>query len=201
MSGKDFEDRLADSLESTVEDDGVVMLRKQSWSTRRGSFQMSQEADVLVDSLDSELYSAFECKSRNHKKTRERGLTGLYFSSDYEPEQIHKQAEYRDLSGRRFFVAVELRDYDGEDYACFLVPLELFVSVEESDEAKVTWEQIAYIGRYIGGEELNITRKDLKAVEAAGVEYCRNGSRADEWVDKQVEEEADWKTTFPPVID
>lgn len=198
-NGDNFEDRLADALDEMVGDDGIALLRKQSWQTRRGNFQMSQEADVLVDSPDRNLYSAFECKSRSHAETREKGLTGLYFSGDYKSEQIEKQAEYRDKSGRRFFVGVELRDFRGADVAAFLVPLELFEIVEERGDSKVTWEQIAYMGRYIGGEEIEVTRDDLDAVEAVGLDYADDPDMADQWVEQTDDGETVPVDEFPPV--
>lgn len=186
MTGKDFEDRLADSLDSLVGDNGVALLRKQSFSFRRGSFQMSQEADILVDSRDDSLYSAFEAKSRNFGKVRPNGVTGLYFSKDYTEEQIQKEVEYARLSGRRFYVAIELLDFRGSDSAAFLLPLSLFETDLERDLTKVTWEKIAYIGVYIGGtNSLKFDTETLDVVDAIGAKYSDNPELVEDWVDEE----------------
>jgi hypothetical protein len=191
MSGKDFEDRLADSLDELVGDNGVALLRKQSFSFRRGSFQMAQEADILVDSRDDLLYSAFEAKSRNFGKIRPNGVTGLYFSKDYTEEQIEKEAEYARLSGRRFYVGVELIDFRGADSAAFLLPLSLFETDLERELTKVTWEKIAYVGVYIGGDDgVAIDVDTLDTVDAIGAKYEDNPELVEDWV----EEEDDGKT-------
>jgi len=186
MSGKDFEDRLADSLDNLVGDNGVALLRKQSFSFRRGSFQMAQEADILVDSRDDLLYSAFEAKSRNFGKIRPNGVTGLYFSKDYTEEQIEKEAEYARLSGRRFYVAVELIDFRGADSAAFLLPLSLFETDLERDLTKVTWEKIAYVGVYIGGDDgVTIDVDTLDTVDAIGAKYGDNPELVEDWVEDE----------------
>lgn len=184
MSGTDFEDRLADALDRMVGEDGIALLRKQEMATRRGSFQMSQEADVLLDSRLRDYYAAFECKSREHKTSRERGLTGLYFSGDYTDDQIEKQSKYRGLSGRRFFVGVELRDFRGEDSA-YLVPLEVFQKDAERGLSKVTWEKMAYLGRYIGdGDSIEVDLDDLQYVEALGALYMDKTDELEAWVEE-----------------
>jgi hypothetical protein len=184
MSGTQFEDRLADALDRMVGEDGIALLRKQSMSTRRGTFQMSQEADVLLDSALRDYYAAFECKSREHKKSRERGLTGLYFSGDYEDDQIEKQAKYRNLSGRRFFVGVELRDFRGVD-AAYLVPIEVFQKDSERGLSKTTWEKMAYLGRYIGDtDSLEVDLDDFQYVEAVGALYMDKTEELEAWVEE-----------------
>ena len=184
MSGISFEDRLADALDNTVGDDGVALLRKQSMSMRRGSFQMSQEADVLLDSKDRAFYAAFECKSRDYQTSRERGLTGLYFSGDYSDEQIEKQAHYRDLSGRRFFVGVELREFRDAGTACYLVPFSVFEIEAANGNTKVTWEKIAYLGRYVGDTTLEVGLDDLDYVESVGNAYEKDPEGVSAWVDE-----------------
>lgn len=201
MSGTQFEDRLADALDAMVGQDGIALLRKQSMSTRRGSFQMSQEADVLLDSSRQDYYAGFECKSRNHADSRERGLTGLYFSGDYKDDQIEKQVKYSRLSGRRFFVGVELRDFRGED-AAFLVPVEIFQKDSERDLSKVTWEKIAYLGTYIGDDNaLKIDLDDLLYVESVGKEYMKNPEDLEAWVEETDDEENVPKETQFPITE
>lgn len=198
MSGSDFEDRLADALDEMAGNGGVALLRKQSMSMRRGSFQMSQEADVLLDSKRDEYYSCFECKSRDYGKVRDRGITGLYFSGDYKPEQINKQVEYRDLSGRRFFVAVEIKNFRGDDSA-WLLPVEVFQKDSERGLSKVTWEKLAYLGRYIGGQDsIEIDTEDFDHTERVGRLYERSYEKYEDWVEDVDDGESLPTDTDPP---
>lgn len=159
-SGKDFEDALMDALEEWVGEDGVPMLRKQSMSMRRGSFQASQELDIMVDSPNRDYYIGLEAKSRNGE-TR----PGFYFSSDLNIEQIEDEIEYGEKSGRDFVIAVEVRNYNGWDETAWLVPPELFTHTHEKGGKKVSWEQIEQYGYCIGHEgEYGITREAIDSV-------------------------------------
>jgi len=182
MSGRDFEDRLADSLDEMTGDEGVALLQKQSFSFRRGSFQMSQDADVTVDSLKPEWYSAFEAESRNYGRIRPNGATGLYFSKDYKAEQIEKESIYAERSGRRFYVAVELIDFRGADTSAFLLPLSLFQTDLDRDLTKVTWEKIAYLGQYIGDDNITVDTGVFDAVDAVGERYVEDPEAMEQWV-------------------
>lgn len=161
-SGKDFEDELMSALENWVGDRGVPMLRKQSMSMRRGSFQMNQELDIMVDSPHDDYYVGLEAKSRNGESR-----SGFYFSSDLNIEQIEEGIEYSELSGRDYVVAVEVRKYDGNEYdrTAWLAPPELFILQYEKDEAKVAWDQIDQYGYCIGHDgDYEITREAFDAV-------------------------------------
>lgn len=158
-SGKEFEDALMDALEEWVGDDGVPLLRKQSKSFRRGSFQMNQELDIMVDSPDPDYYIGIEAKARN---TESR--LGFYFSSDLNIDQIRDGMEYAEKSGRDYVVAVELRNYEGTDFerSAWVVPPELFIHAYEKDATKVSWEQIDHYGYCIGHDgEYEITREAI----------------------------------------
>lgn len=156
-SGKDFEDALMDSLEEWVGDSGVPMLRKQQMSFRRGSVQLSQEVDIMVDSPNAEYYIGIEAKSRNASST-----PGIYFSQ-INPQQFHDQVKYAEQSGRDVFVAVELRERENDP--AYIVPLALFTLKDERDATKVSWEEIEYFGVKIGeDQEYNIERAAIEAV-------------------------------------
>lgn len=161
-SGKDFEDSLMTALEDWVGDEGVPMLRKQSMSMRRGSFQAAQELDIMCDSPHDKYYVGLEAKSRNGE-TR----PGFYFSSDLNIEQIEDEIEYGERSGRDFAIAVEVRNYEEDDYdrTAWLVPPELFVHLHEEDEVKVSWEQVDQYGYCIGHDgDYEITRDAFDSV-------------------------------------
>lgn len=146
-SGKDFEDALMTALEEWVGDDGYPMLRKQQMAYRRGQFQMSQELDIMVDSPRDEYYVGFEAKSRD----TESSAAGMYFSK-LNPEQFLAQDEYRDRSGRKVAVAVELRNCCEKGDCAFLLSLDLFLDKIEEDATKVSWDEIRGEGVYIGSE-------------------------------------------------
>lgn len=160
--GKEFEDNLMDALEEWVGDEGVPMLRKQSMSMRRGQFQMNQELDIMVDSPHEDYYVGLEAKSRNGESR-----LGFYFSSDLDIEQIENGIEYSEKSGRDYALAVEVRNYEGDEYdkTAWLVPPELFIIAHENDDAKVSWEQVDQYGYCIGHDgEYEITRKAFDSV-------------------------------------
>lgn len=161
-SGKEFEDNLMSALENWVGERGVPLLRKQSFSMRRGSFQASQEADIMVDSPHDEYYICIEAKTRNAESR-----LGLYFSSDLNIEQIEGGIEYAEKSGRDYVIAVEVRNYENSEYdkTAWLVAPELFTYCHQNDEAKVSWEQIDQYGYCIGHDRnYEITRDAIDSV-------------------------------------
>lgn len=172
MGGKDFEDRLMDALEEWVGENGVPMLRKQSWGVRRGTFQMNQEVDIMVDSGNQDYYIGLEAKTRDFGKSK----AGMYFSTAYEPDQFKKQITYAEMSGRDVLVAIEARNHgecaeevDCEGDCVFLVPLELFDVKYERGDKKVTWSEISRFGIHIGDEDdIEFTREAIDMALAVG---------------------------------
>jgi len=146
-AGKDFEDALMDGLEEWVGDEGVPMLRKQQMAFRRGNFQMSQELDIMVDSPRDEFYIGLEAKSRDC----ESSAAGLYFSK-LNPDQFLGQEEYREKSGRKVAVAVELRNCCEKGDCGFLLPLDLFLNKIRDDATKISWDEVREFGVYLGSE-------------------------------------------------
>lgn len=163
--GKNFEDNLVSALEDWVGDEGVVLIRRQSFSMRGGNFQGSQETDILVDSAKDEYYIGLEAKSRNSETK-----PGMYFSSDIDVEQFQDQIQYRRKSGRDIAVAVEIRNCDSCDCDCaWLVPLELFTESEERELKKVSWPDIHKFGYSIGSNgDLEFERRGFDAVNVRG---------------------------------
>lgn len=142
--GDEFEDLLADKLESYTGDNGVVMLRKQNMSMRRGNFQGNQETDILVDSPDPLTYLGFEAKTRNADSRN-----GVYFS-ECSDDQFADMANYARMSGRSIAVAVEARHFEDWQSHAWLTPLSLWSVREINDETKVSWEQCERFGVSIG---------------------------------------------------
>lgn len=161
-SGKDFEDSLCDALEEWVGDNGYVWLRRQTRQMRRGKFGMDQELDILLDSSDDEYYVGLEAKSRD----TESSAAGLYFSK-LNPDQFLEQEEYREVSGRRVSVAVELRNCCEKGDCAFLLPLDLFLEKIREDATKVSWDEVRDIGAYMGSNgDLEITENHFGYVES-----------------------------------
>lgn len=162
--GKKFEDSLCTALEDWVDTNGVVMIRRQSWTTRRGSFQATQECDIFVDSAHEDFYLGVEAKTLD--VTNSKGKYGFYFSQ-INVEQFEKEREYGQRSGRTVVVAVEGRNYgDDERHTAWLVPLGLFIELEKTDASKVGWPEVEQYGYYLGTDrEYEIT--------ADAVEYVR----------------------------
>lgn len=178
MSGKDFEDQMWESLEDAVGQDGVVLLRRQSFSARAGhGFQADQvTGDLLVDSPDPEMYIGVECKTLSAKYR-------FYFNGNYKPEQIEKQMEYQAYSGRDIFIAVEARvpdDADEDDLMvdwdesrAYLFPIELFAYFAET-ESKVSYEDMETFGYLLGsGGEYEVGGEAIKHARSKKKEFKR----------------------------
>ena len=95
---------------------GIAYRQKQSRYTY-------QPCDIVVDSLDPEWYLAIEAKSVNTRKTRR-----LYFSQHFTTDesgihQLDRMNSFVWRSGRRGFLAVELRQGPGRSKEAWMIPL------------------------------------------------------------------------------
>jgi hypothetical protein len=82
-----------------------------------------QFIDVLVDSASPDLYLGIECKSISVDK----GASALYFSQHFTIDkngkhQIKRISDFLEKSGRRGYLAVELRMGGGHTRQAYLVP-------------------------------------------------------------------------------
>lgn len=150
MTGKDFEDQIWADLEDAVGTAGVVLLRRQAFRARAGhGFQGTQvTGDLLVDSPDDAYYIGIECKTLSSKYR-------FYFSSNYNPDQIYRQMNYAELSGRDMFVAIEARGDEEsrmgwEDNHAFLLPIEALAYFALDDGSKITYEDMETFGYPLG---------------------------------------------------
>jgi hypothetical protein len=83
----------------------------------------TQFLDVLVDSLNPDLYLGIECKSISVDK----GATALYFSQHFTVDkkgnhQIDRISKYLKQTGRKGFLAVELRNGVGHGREAYMIP-------------------------------------------------------------------------------
>jgi hypothetical protein len=82
----------------------------------------AQILDVLVDSLDPKYYLGIECKSISTDK----GTSALYFTQHFSVDksgahQIVKIDEFLKKSGRRGYLAIELRKGSGRAKIAYLI--------------------------------------------------------------------------------
>jgi len=174
MSGKDFEDTVWYQLEDAVGTAGVVLLRRQSFSARSGhGFQADQvTGDLLVDSPDDAYYIGVECKTINSKYR-------FYFNGNNKPDQIRRQMEYSELSGRDMFVALEARGdpesrMGWEEDRAFLFPLELFAYFALEDGSKVTYEDMETFGYLLGTDgDYDLSGNAVKHARSKQEEFQR----------------------------
>jgi len=82
-----------------------------------------QFLDVIVDSLHPDYYLGIECKSISTDK----GAKVLYFTQHFTTDkqgahQVDRMSDYLRLSGRKGFLAVELRQGVGKGRVAFAIP-------------------------------------------------------------------------------
>ncbi|WP_243684341.1 hypothetical protein [Methanosarcina barkeri] len=115
----EFEHMLVNSFNTYIEENGI---RAISYRLKQHRFT-PQFLDVLVDSLNPDLYLGIECKSISVDK----GANALYFSQHFTVDkngihQIERISNYLNKSGRRGFLAVELRLGTGHGREAYMIP-------------------------------------------------------------------------------
>ncbi len=98
----------------------------------------SQFIDVLVDSLNPDYYLAIENKSISTSK----GTTKLYFSQHFSSNQINKINNFLEKSGRKGYLAIELKRGKGKNRKAFIVPWEEVRNKIKKDEVGFKLEEI-----------------------------------------------------------
>ncbi|RXA20406.1 hypothetical protein EQO05_04510 [Methanosarcina sp. MSH10X1] len=135
----EFERMLVNSFNAYIEENGI---RAISYRLKQHRFT-SQFLDVLVDSLNPDLYLGIECKSISVDK----GANALYFSQHFTVDkkgihQIERISEYLDRSGRHGFLAVELRLGPGHGREAYMVPWDELEKKYRSQNLKLTLQEI-----------------------------------------------------------
>jgi len=82
-----------------------------------------QYLDIVVDSLHPDYYLGIECKSISTDK----GAKALYFTQHFTTDkngshQVERMSDYLRLSGRKGFLAVELRQGVGRGRNAYAIP-------------------------------------------------------------------------------
>lgn len=126
MTGQDFERSIVHGFNDYARDYNVKLIAYRHLQMR----YQPQLFDVLVDSINPSLYLAIECKSIDASKDHAIYFT-QHFSKTKGVHQLEREENWRELSGRTGYLAVELRNHIGKRSVCFFVPLK-FVFIEYS---------------------------------------------------------------------
>lgn len=110
----EFERDLVKSFNAFFESNGVKAI---AYRRKQHRFS-SQVVDVLVDSLNPGYYLAIENKSISTAK----GARSLYFSQHFGSDQVPRLNDFLERSGRRGYLAVELRRGTGKKRQAFVLP-------------------------------------------------------------------------------
>jgi len=135
----EFERMLVNSFNAYIEENGI---RAISYRLKQHRFT-PQFLDVLVDSLNPDLYLGIECKSISVEK----GANALYFSQHFTVDkngvhQVERISDYLKKSGRRGFLAVELRLGPGHGREAYMVPWNELKKKYYTQNLKLTLEEI-----------------------------------------------------------
>jgi len=135
----EFERELVNSFNTYIKENGI---RAISYRLKQHRFT-PQFLDVLVDSLNPDLYLGIECKSISVEK----GANALYFTQHFTVDkngihQIDRISEYLNRSGRRGFLAVELRLGPGHGREAYMVPWNELKNKYLTHNLKLTLEEI-----------------------------------------------------------
>ena len=135
----EFERMLVNSLNAYIEENGIKAI---SYRLKQHRFT-PQFLDVLVDSLNPDLYMGIECKSISVDK----GANALYFSQHFTVDkngihQIERISDYLNRSGRRGFLAVELRLGPGHGREAYIIPWKELEKEYLNQNLKLTLKEI-----------------------------------------------------------
>ncbi|MGB9930039.1 MAG: hypothetical protein ACPK85_16860 [Methanosarcina sp.] len=135
----EFERLLVNSFNTYIQEKGI---RAISYRLKQHRFT-PQFLDVLVDSLNPDLYLGIECKSISVEK----GANALYFTQHFTMDkkgvhQIERISNYLNKSGRRGFLAVELRLGAGCSREAYMIPWEELKEKYLSEDLKLTVKEI-----------------------------------------------------------
>jgi len=135
----EFERVLVRSFNAFIEENGI---RAISYRLKQHRFT-SQFLDVLVDSLNPDYYMGIECKSISVDK----GANALYFSQHFTVDkkgvhQIERISDYLNKSGRKGYLAVELRFGMGKGREAYMIPWEELKKRFLDEKLKFTVQEI-----------------------------------------------------------
>jgi len=133
----EFERQLVNAFNDHFDEshvNGIAYRRKQ----HRFS---SQFVDVLVDSIRPEFYLAIENKSVSTKATNKLYFS-QHFSESEDGHQVDRINEFLRRSGRKGFLAVEVKRGRGKQRKAFLIPWKELLERYENGETGVHIDEL-----------------------------------------------------------
>ncbi|MCL7414589.1 MAG: hypothetical protein M8349_00800 [ANME-2 cluster archaeon] len=126
----EFERQLVRSFNIFFQENGIKGI---SFRLKQHRFT-HQFLDVIVDSLHPDYYLGIECKSISTDK----GTKALYFTQHFTTDkqgahQVDRMSDFLRLSGRKGFLAVELRQGVGKGRVAFAIPWNVVAERFEAD--------------------------------------------------------------------
>lgn len=102
-----------------------------------------QPIDINVDSREPALYLGIECKSISTDK----GASALYFSQHFTVDkrgkhQIERISDYLDKTGRKGYLAVELRNGIGKGREAYMIPFKMVTQRYHNHDTKLSLTEI-----------------------------------------------------------
>ena len=170
----EFERVLVHSFNTYFEKKGI---RAISYRLKQHRFT-SQFLDVLVDSLDPDLYIGIECKSISVDK----GANALYFTQHFTVDskgvhQIERISDYLEKSGRTGYLAVELRLGAGHEREAYIIPWKKLEEIYHAKNLKLTVEEIRNFPEIKrNGKGYDLEPEEWKKVNLLGEDYSRKES-------------------------
>lgn len=121
----EFERQLVQSFNSFFQENGIKGI---AFRLKQHRFT-HQYLDVIVDSLNPDYYLGIECKSISTDK----GAKSLYFTQHFTTDkqgahQVDRMSDYLNRSGRKGFLAVELRPGSGRERTAYAIPWKVVAS-------------------------------------------------------------------------
>ncbi|MFB6265847.1 MAG: hypothetical protein ABEI07_02055 [Candidatus Nanohaloarchaea archaeon] len=101
----------------------------------------SQFVDVLVDSIKPEFYLAIENKSISTKATNKLYFS-QHFSESEDGHQVDRISDFLQRSGRRGYLAVEVKRGRGKQRKAFFVPWKVLKERYDSGEPGIGIEEL-----------------------------------------------------------
>lgn len=135
----EFERQLVKSFNSYFKEKGIKGI---AFRLKQHRFT-HQYIDVIVDSLHPDYYLGIECKSISTDK----GTKVLYFTQHFTTDkqgvhQVDRMSEYLRLSGRKGFLAVELRQGAGRRRTAFAIPWRVVAERFEANKSGFKVDEI-----------------------------------------------------------
>ena len=134
-----MEANLVNSLNSFFIKENIKAFAYRQYQSK---FGRGQVADILCDSLDKRFYFMIEAKSMNTSKGVKTFNFKARFDESKEGFQLERENAFCDLTGRKGFLVLELRNGAGKSRDCYFIPLDKVYSLWKSGEKSLKMKDI-----------------------------------------------------------